>query len=467
MFRFLFDYIRRLFRTGNLSEPPKSQPPSVDPPSDEAPPESDPSRKNSNTEHVEAPKSLEAIQEELARTKFAVMLLKKAREAKPGIVIDFYPSEYSLKIQMPQQQTLYLHNAFLEYSRCNKKNRQQVVNKWLRHFLFLKKMPEDFEDVEIDLFPSLRTRSYFEFARLRSMLQNRKMPLFPYQDVAEHFALSVSYDMHDSIVMISEKHLGDWNITFYEAMEVAMKNFNEKGCSFNCLKVEGQVLVYQASVGDGFDGSRLVLSDLIRTLEVYGDTIAQVSNTDSLIITGSEDQVGLQFMLAQAVGVYEKPHPLPPLLMRLDGDDWVPWLPPESNPMYKQFKLIRDFSVFSEYKEQQTLLTSLYEQSGKNMDVAIYQVMENDDGNKPAWSYTIWQKGKESLLPKAEQIVFTIDGNSPICVIPWDVALDVVGYIMKLQEFYPQRFLVQEFPTYRELEEMINLQTVDNGKTEP
>ena len=451
MFRLLVSYFRRLFQGKITPVIPITESENSEQPPDRVPPEITRSEREKTTE------TKKSIEEELARTEFAEMLLAKAREAKPGVIVDFYPNEYSLKVQSPQQQTLFLHNAFHEYRRCNEENRPQVVNKWLRHFLFTKEMPEDFEDVEIDLFPSLRTRCYFEFARLRFQLQNRKMPQFPYQDVAEHFAMTVSYDMYDSIVMISDKYLGEWNLTFYEAMEIAMKNFYERGSSFNCLKVENKVLVYQASVGDGFDGSRLVLSDVIRTLEVYGDTIAQVSNTDSLLITGSDDEVGLRFMLTQAANVYEKPHPMPPILLRLEGDDWVPWLPPESSPMHKSFKRIRDISVASEYHEQQSLLNALYKRDGNNTVIAEYMTMQSEDENEPDWSYTIWQKGKKMLLPKTERIVFMDEETIPTFAVPLDIVCDVVGYIMEPQDIYPQRFLVSEFPTNQEIEEMISL----------
>ena len=51
---------------------------------------------------------------------------------------------------------------------------------------------------------------------------------------------------------------------------------------------------------DGYDASRLLLSDLVRQFEVRGEMIAMVPNREDLLITGSEDEDGLRGMLSLA-----------------------------------------------------------------------------------------------------------------------------------------------------------------------
>ncbi len=390
----------------------------------------------------------------ITREDFAQLLIDQAGKIKPGIEIVFDSQEFSLKILSQEQQLMYLHNAYLEYSQVAEEDRPAILKKWLRHFLFLKTMPEDWEDVVPDLLPALRNRSYFELAELRFREQGRDFARFSYQDVGDHYALAVSYDMHDSIVMISDRHLEDWGITFFEAMEIAMRNLLEKECVFTCLKLEEKMFVYCASSGDGFDGTRLVLLEQIRKLRVHGDYIAMVLNTDSLLITGSEDQLGLGFFLSQAMEGSQKPHALPPFLLRLEGEEWVPWLPPETNPLYKPFLKFRILAIATDYAQQQELLGGIYEKEENGPAVAGFFAAEREPAGT-LLTYTLWGKGCEALLPQAEFVGFVEEGRRQPVFIPWKIVRAVVGDLMRPLEDYPPRFLVREYPSEKEMTEML------------
>ena len=390
----------------------------------------------------------------VSREEFVKLLLEKANEIKPEASFDFDPKDYSLKSRAPDQQVMYLHNAHLEYSRCNLEERPFVLKKWLRHLLFLKQMPDDFEDVVPDLLPALRTRSYFELTQLRFREQGRSMPSFPYQDVGDRFGLTVAYDMHDSIIMVSQKHLEEWNLTFYEAMEIAMRNLLEKGFTLTCLKLEDRMMVYIPTVGDSFDGTRLMLTEQIRGLEVIGDTVAMVLSTDTMMITGSEDHLGLGFFLSQAAEFQEKPHAIPPVLLRLEGDEWAPWLPPVSSEYHLPFKRFRIVAEGTDYAEQETILKSLFQKEGRDVKLAHYFVAQRDE-TKQLFTYSVWSnEEKDILLPQTEYIAFATDPKSTPTLVPWEIACEVVGYLMDLRYEYPPRYLVGVFPTSRELAEM-------------
>ena len=391
---------------------------------------------------------------QISREEFVQLMLEKAKEIKPEAVFDYDPEDFALKSRGQEQQVLYLHNALLEYNRCSLEERPFVLKKWLRHLLFLKQMPDEFEDVLPDLMPALRTRGYFELTHLRFREQGRNMPAFPYQDVGERFGLTVAYDMHDSIVMISQKHLEEWNLSFYEAMEIAMRNLMEKGFTLTCLKLEDQMMVYIPTVGDSFDGTRLMLIEQMKKLEVIGETVAMVLSTDTMMITGSEDHLGLGFFLTQAVEYQEKPHAIPPTLLKLEGDEWVQWLPPVESEYHLPFKRFQIIAEGVDYSEQGTILRNLFQKKGHDITVAHYYVAQQE-ATQQLFSYTIWNdEEKDTLLPKAEFIAFTVQGANTPVLIPWDVACETVGYLMDMKYEYPPRYQVGVFPTSREIAEM-------------
>lgn len=402
-----------------------------------------------------------------SRKEFAELVISKAREVKEDVQFTYDEKEYSLRVHSRERQIVYLHNAYLEYNRSSEQDRPYVLKKWLRHLLFLKTVPEDFEDVEPDLLPALRTRSYFELTRLRFAGQDREMPRFPYQDIGEFFGLSVSYDMHDSIVMISEKHLEDWGITFYEAMEIAMRNLQQRECVFTCLRLEDRLRVYLASAGDSFDGTRLVLTEPIRNLDVLGDTVAMVLSTDSLMITGSEDELGLGFFYSQAMEAHQRPHAIPPFLLKLEGEDWVPWLPPQTDRLHLPFKKYQVYAAGSDYAEQQDILENLHKKNGKAIHVSRFFVAQHEKSER-LFTYTVWSGGEmDILLPKTDYIAFTENESSRPIMIPWDIACEVVGYLMEIRIEYPVRYFICTFPTRRELAEMLRRTGGKNPFTQP
>lgn len=393
----------------------------------------------------------------MTKDSFAQFILTKAKEVKPETVLVYDSTDFSIRSQTSDQQVMYLHNAYLEYNRCKTEERPYVLKKWLRHLLFLKQIPEEFEDVEPDLMPALRTKGYFELIQLKFRSQNRDMPAFPYQDVGEHFGLTVAYDMNDSIIMISQKHLDSWNLTFYEAMEIAMRNLHEKGCVITSLTLEDKFKVYIPSVGDSFDATRLLLVDHIRDLEVHGDTIAMIVSPDAMMITGSEDRLGMTFLLSQAMESRDKPHAIPPILLKLVGDEWKTWLPPESSEFYFPFKQFQVMLFGSDYSEQQNLLKNIYKVEGRDISVANFFVAQRE-ATRQLFTYTVWANGNQDLLlPKAEYIAFMEDEKATPIVIPWDIVEETVGYLMSPRSLYPTRVHVGVYPTQREIEEMQRL----------
>ena len=480
MFRLLADFFHRLFQRSASNQVPSTteaeklceleallRPESIDTslpvPSEESyslPPELEPIQTDIgyfvdlSPDDVSQQIVLPLETPQLSREEFVQLLLAKAQVLKPEAAFDYDAKDFALKSRTQEQQVLYLHNALLEYNRCSFEERPYILKKWLRHLLFLKPMPDEFEDVLPDLLPALRTRGYFELTQLRFREQGRTMPPFPYQDVGERFGLTVAYDMHDSIVMISQKHLDDWNLSFYEAMEIAMRNLLEKGFTLTCLKLEDKMMVYIPTVGDSFDGTRLMLVDQIRNLEVIGETVAMVLSTDTMMITGSEDQLGLGFFLSQAAEYQEKPHAIPPLLLKLEGDDWIQWLPPQASEYYLPFKRFQIIAEGTDYAEQGTILRNLFQKEGRHITVAHYYVAQQET-TKQLFTYTVWNdEEKDTLLPKAEFIAFAVSGSNTPTIIPWDIVCDTVGYLMDLKYEYPPRYLVGVFPTSRELAEM-------------
>jgi hypothetical protein len=167
-----------------------------------------------------------------------------------------------------------------------------------------------------------------------------------------------------------------------------------------------------------------------------------VPNPDTLIVTGSEDMDGLKGMLGLATNALEQPRPISGIAVRLDGDDWVPWLPDPSHPLFNEFRGLQLQSLGKNYAEQKETLD---ETTDKDTFVASFSIVQKPETGH-FMTYCVWPKDVLALLPRTDIIAFMQEGKTPV-VADWDRVVEVVGHLMEPLDIYPQRFRVSDFPT--------------------
>jgi hypothetical protein len=244
---------------------------------------------------------------------------------------------------------------------------------------------------------------------------------------------------------ISQDDLDGWGVSFYEAFEAARHNLIQVQHAFIGPK-EGEG-VYLAATRDGYDSSRLILLDVIRQFRVAGDFVAMVPNPDTLIVTGSEDMKGLKGMLGLATNALKQPRPISGVAVRLDGDDWVPWLPDPSHPLHNKFRGLQLQSIGRDYADQKELLDGT-----TDIFVASFSVMEHKE-TEHLITYCVWPKDVLVLLPRTDKIAFMQEGKNPL-MAAWDRVVEIVGDLMEPLDIYPERFQVSGFPTEEQLAAM-------------
>ena len=91
------------------------------------------------------------------------------------------------------------------------------------------KLPEAFDDLHPDLLPIVRTRSYFDLARVNS----GKGVVLPHQVLGDHLAIGLVYDLPQAMRSISQDDLDGWGVSFYEALEAARHNLTQLEHAFH------------------------------------------------------------------------------------------------------------------------------------------------------------------------------------------------------------------------------------------
>jgi uncharacterized protein YtpQ (UPF0354 family) len=383
------------------------------------------------------------------KDQFAQLFIDGLRRAGEKRKLAYDQQERCVLLADDPGRRTYLDNMYAEFSEAAEDSRATVLRRYVRcWFDEAKTMPDEFSAASHDLLPTVRARAYFETAALLMQIQDQAGSNGPvYVPLGEDLAISLVYDLPDSMRSIGQGDLDDWGVSIYEALEVARSNLQRLPYRFMGPK-DGPG-VYLSDTLDNYDASRMLLLDAIRQFRVRGDYIAMVPNRDTLIVVGSEDQDGLKGMAAVTKGVLQKARAMSGRALRLDGDEWTPWMPERSHPSYADFRMLEIQSIGYNYEEQRDLLDKLNKKTGKDLFVASFKASQDTVSGEIS-SYCVWSKGCHAWLPRTDRVVFFEDGRDQI-VADWDRAMAVVGDLVKPLGMFPERYRVFEYPTEAQL----------------
>jgi hypothetical protein len=390
------------------------------------------------------------------RDRFAELLVEGIRQAGEKAPVKYDPEAFSLRSESPSHKQAQLNSVYKEYCISAPDVRANLVRNFIRSwFIPLQAIPDDFEDVQPDLLPAVRSRGSIEVSSLRLRAESGREALWPYRPLGEHLSLSLVYDLPESIASIQQSHLDRWNITFDQALARARANLADLG--------GGQPLdraapgVWRSPWRDNHDTARLVLLDLIRAHEVEGDPVAMVPNRDTLLLTGCDSTQGLVRLGRLAEEAWQHPRNVSGFAFRLQGEEWVPFLPHEIHPAYSRLHRLRLQSLAGDSNSQQKALEAWYEREDEDVYVSPCSVATAKDSGD-SFSFCVWTDTVDASLPVSEVVYFVrVENEQPRLLgqAPWVVVQKHLGNLMTSQDLYPPRFRVKEFPSGEQLAAML------------
>jgi hypothetical protein len=308
--------------------------------------------------------------------------------------------------------------------------------------------PTDFDEARANVRPRVWARGGLEAIRLHQLFtESDKGGLdLPCQPIGEHLLACLVYDWPDSVQSINEETLQEWGVTIYEALETALENLGE---STSTMARIGEHL-YSFMSGDSYDAARIMLIDRISALELDGAPVAMVPDRETLFITGSEDYVGLQFMIELAAGRLGGAYPLSGSPLILQDGEWVDWMPPPTCPAYPKFREMASRFLGSLYSEQKRALEAAFQRGGVDIFVASFSGSERPGGGLV--TYCTWGDGIDSLLPVTDKVAFVREHQGMIALGEWEKVVEIAGHLMELTDHYPPRYHVRAFPDQESLD---------------
>jgi hypothetical protein len=300
------------------------------------------------------------------------------------------------------------------------------------------------------LMPGLRPRSFLESHRLAAL--HRAAPLVPLasKPFTDNLVVPILWDQTHSMISLHETHLAEWGLSHANALDIALTNLAK-------LAVVGWVgvddRIFRLIAGDEFVSARVLTPSMFDRLPLGDDFIVCVPTRGDMFVARTDDTASLPmlFELSRAAGADGAPVSLRPL--RHVAGAWSELELEQNHPAYLPW---RRLTRLDDAREAHTTRSQLQELVGSDVFVGSVIVRE-DEETHVVDTVSVWSEGVPTLLATADLVAFPrSDHDTGFVTAPWRRVRSVLGRRMTVTEHYPERWLVESFPSRDELADLVS-----------
>ena len=245
--------------------------------------------------------------------------------------------------------------------------------------------------------------------------------------------LMLAVDNETTITLVTDQVLDELNVSFDDALGLAVAHLNELG-NHNFGQVQDGTFI--SSCGDFYDASRVLIPELIEQLPLKGNPVAIVFSRSVVLISGSEDQQGLEKIAQIALDEFpddERAISLTPIELR-DGR-WQPLAITEQHPIALR-NLVPNQIAWT-YAATAPALQKIL---GDNVFVASAQLIEVEGRFATIAS---WAANVPTACPLVEAVVIQADESFSQVTRRLEEVLSVCGPFDDVEIMaYPKRWLL-------------------------
>lgn len=307
------------------------------------------------------------------------------------------------------------------------------------------------------LVPTVRDRFALQTLRYYDEIEQRPTRAVPSRVLTDRLCATLAIDLEASLVLVEDRLLGRWQVDFDEAFEIACRNLESRSKEPYESLVAGRV--YQSVWRDGNASARLLLEEPLRGLELRGRPVFVAPSRDRLFVTGADDDDGVAALLrfVREQSPFAQPLSPVPVVRRWPGYESMRL--PQSHPLSPMLQrhALRDWAEV--YRAQGGLLEKLLRKRGEVLQLASFLVFEPQSPVGAPASFTTWEPGSATLLPRVERLALVDPGRGAdrevVGMVDWSVADRVLGLEQRRTDDYPPRHRVEEFPAEATLRELL------------
>ena len=347
-----------------------------------------------------------------------------------------------------------LNNVYENYCATDSENRKACLDEYLSIFTSIPVIPDSFDRAKTHI--SLRLHHRYESDQLEiinSTVRAEDLTI-PYRLITEDLWITLSFETDNAFIGICQDTLDCWGVTFDQAYNTALSNLMAKSSPSFIRHPSG---FYHSSWLDKCDATRIVIPEMIQQLKVTGLHVITVPNRNALCVCGSDDYEALRTMVQYTLETYQKfPYAICTSPYVWDGETWRPFLPVCDHPILRQIRTLHLYNQSHGYDTQKYLLDEHHKNVGETIHVADFNA-HIKVGEEDPFVISSWIAGARTLLPRTDHVgfVFQIDGIFQTGIATWDRVMEAYGHMMQPQGYYPERFLVEEFPPIDQVLEVV------------
>lgn len=332
--------------------------------------------------------------------------------------------------------------SFADYQKQSILKRGAFLKEVTAHFLQQFEIPTTWEEARTIILPRVQHR----LVRWGSGL-GQGMCCEEINEVLDQWLVM---DTPSLAISVNNENLKRWCITQEEAMAQARVNLKASRVPVYESISQG---VFGSLSGDNHDASRMLLTDVLGSVPVKGNLIAFVPTRDQLILTGDEDEQGIEAavkLAAKHIADASRPITLQPF--RLVGDKWELYNPKPGSVKYKELANMAHQSKMQDLSEEAQRLNEENEKIGKDVYAASVLRM-NEDAEGITRFGTLWTSATDSLwIPKTDYILLKGNQRKEVGTVLFDEIQAKLASRFEPVPDHDNWFCVTGFPTPEELE---------------
>jgi len=381
--------------------------------------------------------------------KFAKLVAKTLTEGGFREPISIDNEQFRLVLGADGKQIYNLNNVYRDYCRVDKRERKAVLAGYLKALQQPAEVPKTFAEAKGKLLPILRSKAMIEYMLLSSIQDGHKDLTPALKPFSADAVVMLAYDTEEAIMTLTGATLRDWGVTFDDAFAAALDNLRDLTVS----KFE-EILpgLFLGSWDDAYDTSRILFADVVYQLNVGGEPVVMIPTRSRFIVVSGNDKDMLMTMLELSRKFAEEEgRPLSSLMYRFENGRAVEFVPADPDVREKLAELRRG-SLAEDYAAQKDLLDRVNEQTGVDVFVASYRILESSTTGRQA-SFAVWTEDVDILLPEADLVTLVStadlegkDTERSQVFVAWKDLQAATGAFEQVEERYPPRYKPRNFP---------------------
>jgi len=378
------------------------------------------------------------------RDIFAEQVIAAVRGKAPEIDLEYDQAGFELRHvgETARGQRTFLHNSFVEHGRLPADERAEHLER-IAAFIIESGNPNPRGELALDgLMPVLRARADILAATDLTSGFSYEVSSRPFCD---NMLVMLAIDTETAIRLVTDETLQELNISFDEALGVAIGHLDERGNHVFGKLADG---TYVSNCGDYYDCSRVLIPALFENLEVRGNPVVIIQARSAILVTGSEDMDGLGMIADFAIQDFpenERAVSMTPIELRAGH-----WRPLEIKPTHPQsLRNLRAQQTAWSYDATQKALQNTL---GEDIYVASAILLEHEGR---FGTIATWADGVTTACPLVDTILIQNPADADGLWRSMEAVVDVCGPFKTVEQLgYPIRWILPPRPDAHAIERL-------------